>query len=94
MVVCWKGCRTVQEDILELVDESERSKIDSKHLRELSFQVGSVYQFIDELLIQPDNEVSADVGYENVYTNSEVKIVLPKANWNFNFRNKRGYDLG
>ncbi|KAM0993127.1 hypothetical protein ACFX13_008949 [Malus domestica] len=88
MVVYWKGCRTVKEDILEanvptpvgllkrmdmthwlqdyfvetsiatIVDESERLKIDTKHLRELSFRVGSVYQFIGELLIQPDNEVS------------------------------------
>ncbi|KAM1784637.1 hypothetical protein ACFX12_037633 [Malus domestica] len=88
MVVCWKECRTIQEDILEanvaspigllrmmdmahwlqdysvettfatIVNESERLKIDSKHLQELSFQVGSVYQFIGELLIQPNNEVS------------------------------------
>ncbi|RXH92920.1 hypothetical protein DVH24_011944 [Malus domestica] len=69
MVVCWKGCRTVKEDILKanvpspvetsiatIIDESERLKIDTKHLRELSFRVGSVYQFIGKLLIQPDNE--------------------------------------
>nr|XP_017187312.1 uncharacterized protein LOC108173186 [Malus domestica] len=42
--------------IATIVDESERLKIDTKHLRELSFRVGSVYQFIGELLIQPDNE--------------------------------------
>ncbi|KAB2630629.1 hypothetical protein D8674_008148 [Pyrus ussuriensis x Pyrus communis] len=41
-----------------IVDESERLKIDTKHLRELSFRVGSIYQFIGELLIQPDNEVN------------------------------------
>ena len=49
---------SVETVIATIVDESERLKIDSKHLRELSFQVGSVYQFIGELLIQPDNDVS------------------------------------
>ncbi|OVA02601.1 hypothetical protein BVC80_9091g108 [Macleaya cordata] len=39
-----------------IVDGSYKLKIDAQHLRDLNFQVGSTYQFIGELLIQPDNE--------------------------------------
>ncbi|CAL9013673.1 unnamed protein product, partial [Prunus brigantina] len=45
--LCWSGCRTGQKDLLEA---------NIQHLRELSFRVRSIYQFISELLIQPDNE--------------------------------------
>ncbi|KAJ6775414.1 CST COMPLEX SUBUNIT TEN1 [Salix purpurea] len=31
-------------------------KIDTQHLRDISFRIGSTYQLIGELLIQPDNE--------------------------------------
>ncbi|CAN6724583.1 unnamed protein product [Malus baccata var. baccata] len=47
---------SVETAIATIVDGSERLKINTQHLRELSFRVGSIYQFIGELLIQPDNE--------------------------------------
>ncbi|XP_068342302.1 CST complex subunit TEN1-like [Pyrus communis] len=47
---------SVETAIATIVDGSERLKINTQHLRELSFRLGSVYQFIGELLIQPDNE--------------------------------------
>ncbi|KAM1051793.1 hypothetical protein ACFX2J_033112 [Malus domestica] len=47
---------SVETVIATIVDGSERLKINTQHLRELSFRVGSIYQFIGELLIQPDNE--------------------------------------
>ncbi|KAF5739890.1 hypothetical protein HS088_TW12G01101 [Tripterygium wilfordii] len=31
-------------------------KINTEHLRDITFRVGSIYQFIGELLILPDNE--------------------------------------
>ncbi|CAB4304594.1 unnamed protein product [Prunus armeniaca] len=40
------------------VDGSDSLKINIQHLRELSFRVGSIYQFIGEPLIQPDNEAA------------------------------------
>ncbi|KAH7557088.1 hypothetical protein JRO89_XS11G0044500 [Xanthoceras sorbifolium] len=39
-----------------VADGSATLKIDTRHLRDLSFRVGSMYQFIGELCIQPDNE--------------------------------------
>ncbi|XP_058738502.1 CST complex subunit TEN1-like [Vicia villosa] len=39
-----------------VIDGNDILKVNTEHLRDLSFQVGSVYQFIGELLIQPDNE--------------------------------------
>ncbi|KAB2621517.1 hypothetical protein D8674_023699 [Pyrus ussuriensis x Pyrus communis] len=47
---------SVETAIATIADGSERLKINTQHLRELSFRVGSIYQFIGELLIQPDNE--------------------------------------
>ncbi|CAN6581889.1 unnamed protein product [Malus baccata var. baccata] len=47
---------SVETAIATIVDGSERLKINTQHLRELSFRVGSIYQFIGELLIQLDNE--------------------------------------
>ena len=49
---------SVETAIATIVDGSDSLKINTQHLRELSFPVGSIYQFIGELLIQPDNEVS------------------------------------
>lgn len=40
-----------------VIDGNDTLKVSTEHLRDLAFQVGSVYQFIGELLIQPDNEV-------------------------------------
>ncbi|OMP11454.1 hypothetical protein COLO4_03798 [Corchorus olitorius] len=42
--------------IAVVADESATLRIDTQHLRELSFRVGSVFQFIGELHIQPNNE--------------------------------------
>ncbi|KAJ1417157.1 CST complex subunit Ten1, and plant type [Sesbania bispinosa] len=39
-----------------VIDGNDILKVSTEHLRDLTFQVGSVYQFIGELLIQPDNE--------------------------------------
>ncbi|ONI24050.1 hypothetical protein PRUPE_2G221300 [Prunus persica] len=47
---------SVETAIATIIDGSDSLKINSQHLRELSFRVGSIYQFIGELLIQPDNE--------------------------------------
>ncbi|BFG36871.1 CST complex subunit TEN1 isoform X1 [Prunus yedoensis var. nudiflora] len=47
---------SVETAIATIVDGSDSLKINTQHLRELSFRVGSIYQFIGELLIQPDNE--------------------------------------
>ncbi|KAK6925456.1 hypothetical protein RJ641_009782 [Dillenia turbinata] len=33
-------------------------KINTEHLRDLSFRVGSIYQFIGELFFQPDKEAA------------------------------------
>ncbi|BBG99953.1 hypothetical protein Prudu_009820 [Prunus dulcis] len=48
---------SVDTAIATIVDGSDSLKINIQHLRELSFRVGSIYQFNGELLIQPDNEV-------------------------------------
>jgi hypothetical protein len=32
-------------------------KVDTQHLRDVSFRTNSMYQFIGELLIRPDNDV-------------------------------------
>ncbi|CAK8544584.1 unnamed protein product [Lathyrus sativus] len=39
-----------------VIDGNSILKVNTEHLMDLNFQVGSVYQFIGELLIQPDNE--------------------------------------
>ncbi|KAL5743628.1 hypothetical protein ACOSP7_026496 [Xanthoceras sorbifolium] len=47
---------SVETAIAIVADGSATLKIDTRHLRDLSFRVGSMYQFIGELCIQPDNE--------------------------------------
>ncbi|EXB83120.1 hypothetical protein L484_002723 [Morus notabilis] len=42
--------------IAMVVDGDAKLKINTEHLREISFRIGSIYQFIGELLIQPDNQ--------------------------------------
>ncbi|XP_062081899.1 CST complex subunit TEN1 [Humulus lupulus] len=41
--------------IAMIVDGSAQLKINTEHLRNLSLRLGSFYQFIGELLIQPDD---------------------------------------
>ncbi|KAH8507245.1 hypothetical protein Peur_049276 [Populus x canadensis] len=47
---------TVETAIAVVADGNATLKIDTQHLRDISFRIGSVYQFIGELLIQPDSE--------------------------------------
>ncbi|XVF41825.1 hypothetical protein PTKIN_Ptkin01aG0311500 [Pterospermum kingtungense] len=47
---------SVETAIAVIADQSATLKIDTQHLRELSFRVGSIFQFIGELHIQPNNE--------------------------------------
>ncbi|KAL5701058.1 Telomeric pathways with STn1 [Ranunculus cassubicifolius] len=45
---------SVETAIAIIVDGNFNLKIDTQHLRDLSFRIGSIYQFIGELIIQPD----------------------------------------
>ncbi|KAI3440477.1 uncharacterized protein J3R85_003552 [Psidium guajava] len=47
---------SVETAVAVIVDGDASLKIDTQHLRDLSFRAGSIYQFIGELRIQPDNE--------------------------------------
>ncbi|RVW60400.1 CST complex subunit TEN1 [Vitis vinifera] len=47
---------SVETAIAIVIDGSANLKINTQHLRDLTFRAGSIYQFIGELLIQPDNE--------------------------------------
>ncbi|XP_010245470.1 PREDICTED: CST complex subunit TEN1 isoform X1 [Nelumbo nucifera] len=47
---------SVEAAIAVIVDGSCRLKIDTRHLRDLNLRIGSIYQFIGELLIQSNNE--------------------------------------
>ncbi|KAF5463362.1 hypothetical protein F2P56_019280 [Juglans regia] len=47
---------SVETAVAIVIDGNANLKINTQHLRDLSFRVGSFYQFIGELLIQPDNE--------------------------------------
>ncbi|RZB49339.1 CST complex subunit TEN1 isoform B [Glycine soja] len=47
---------SIETGLATIIDGDDILKVSTKHLRDLTFQVGSVYQFIGELLIQPDNE--------------------------------------
>ncbi|KAB1202158.1 hypothetical protein CJ030_MR8G020236 [Morella rubra] len=47
---------SVETAIVIVVDGNASLKVNTQHLRDLTFRVGSIYKFIGELLIQPDNE--------------------------------------
>ncbi|XP_054806866.1 CST complex subunit TEN1 [Prosopis cineraria] len=47
---------SVETALATVSDGDATLKVNTQHLRDLSFRVGSVYQFIGELLIQPDNK--------------------------------------
>jgi len=55
---------SVEAGVATIIDGDDILKVSTEHLRDLSFQVGSVYQFIGELLIQPDNEVCSSQDLE------------------------------
>ncbi|KAJ6794346.1 uncharacterized protein M6B38_148730 [Iris pallida] len=51
----------LQEYIVEtavaiIIDGGATLMIDTQNLRDLGFRIGSIYQFIGELLIQPEND--------------------------------------
>ncbi|KAL6990017.1 hypothetical protein U1Q18_015769 [Sarracenia purpurea var. burkii] len=47
---------SIEPAVALIIDGNATLKIDTKHLN-INLQVGSIYQFIGELLIQPSNEV-------------------------------------
>uniref|UniRef100_A0A6P3Z6L0 CST complex subunit TEN1 n=1 Tax=Ziziphus jujuba TaxID=326968 RepID=A0A6P3Z6L0_ZIZJJ len=47
---------SVETAIAIIADGSANLKINTQHIRDLNFRVGSIYQFIGELLIHTDNE--------------------------------------
>ncbi|XP_027352622.1 CST complex subunit TEN1 [Abrus precatorius] len=47
---------TSETGLAIIIDGNYILKVNTEHLRDLAFHVGSVYQFIGELFIQPDNE--------------------------------------
>ncbi|XP_028751552.1 CST complex subunit TEN1 [Neltuma alba] len=47
---------SVETALATVIDGDATLKVNTQHLRDLSFRVGSVYQFIGELLIQPNNK--------------------------------------
>ncbi|GLT60358.1 hypothetical protein SLA2020_331270 [Shorea laevis] len=48
---------SVETAVAVIADGGATLRIDAQHLRDLNFRVGSIYQFIGELHIQPDNEI-------------------------------------
>ncbi|XP_062208862.1 CST complex subunit TEN1-like [Phragmites australis] len=46
----------VDSAVVVIQDGSVSLKVDTRHLRDISFQTNSAYQFIGELLIHPDND--------------------------------------
>lgn len=48
---------TADTALAVIVDKNTTLKINTEHLRDISFRTDSIYQFIGELRIQPDNEV-------------------------------------
>jgi hypothetical protein len=60
---------SLETGLATVIDGSDILKVSIEQLKDLKFQVGSVYQFIGELLIQPDNKVCACQGL--------VKACLP-----------------
>ncbi|OIV93555.1 hypothetical protein TanjilG_04787 [Lupinus angustifolius] len=50
---------SLESGIATIIDGDDTLKVSTEHLRDLSFRVGSVYQFIGELCIEPENEVKA-----------------------------------
>ena len=65
--------------IATIVDGNANLKVNTRHLMDLTFRIGSLYQFIGELFIQPDNEVCAQQclleALSNLFLLSTVKHV-------------------
>lgn len=56
--VCRLKGYSVETAIGVIEDGGTSLKINTQHLRDVSFRVGSIYQFIGELHIDPNNEVT------------------------------------
>lgn len=48
---------SVETAVAVISDSGASLKIDTRHLRDVVFRIGSIYQFIGELLIQSDDDV-------------------------------------
>ncbi|KAM0846833.1 hypothetical protein ACQ4PT_055363 [Festuca glaucescens] len=48
----------VDSAVAVIQDGSARLKVDTQHLRDISFRSSSTYQFIGELLIQPNSDAT------------------------------------
>jgi undecaprenyl pyrophosphate synthase len=53
---------SLETGLATVIDGNDILKVSTEHLKDLKFQVGSVYQFIGELLIRTDDEVRACQG--------------------------------
>lgn len=47
---------SLETGLATVIDGNDILKVSTEHLKDLKFQVGSVYQFIGELLIRTDDE--------------------------------------
>ncbi|KAK8473748.1 hypothetical protein PHAVU_001G227200 [Phaseolus vulgaris] len=69
---------SVEAGVATIIDGDDILKVSTEHLRDLSFQVGSVYQFIGELLIQPDdNEFCKHVLVETLMGSISIFTISP-----------------
>jgi len=53
---------SLETGVATVIDGNDILKVNTEHLKDIKFQVGSLYQFIGELLIRTDNEVRACQG--------------------------------
>lgn len=58
VMICRLQGYDAETAIAIIIDGSVSLKIDTQHLRGINFRIESIYQFIGELLIQSDNNVS------------------------------------
>ncbi|XP_047170650.1 CST complex subunit TEN1 isoform X2 [Vigna umbellata] len=68
---------SIEACLATIIDGDDILKVSTEHLRDLSFQVGSVYQFIGELLIQPDNEFCKLVLVETLMGSISIFTISP-----------------
>ncbi|KAK8573545.1 hypothetical protein V6N13_009635 [Hibiscus sabdariffa] len=56
-----------------IADQAATLKIDTRHLRELGFRIGSIFQFIGEVHIQPHNERQLATDLQNLSVELQKK---------------------
>ncbi|XP_024625686.1 CST complex subunit TEN1 isoform X2 [Medicago truncatula] len=59
-----------------VIDGNDILKVSTEHLKDLKFQVGSVYQFIGELLIRTDNEKGVVHANEKIIEHNVLCFLL------------------